>query len=148
VPEPDDPKLQLWWAATALREHRGDGHVAMLVAEGIHGCEAHVLKHAAGEGPGPEPMTRSRGWSLGQWEDARSGLERRGLVRGNELTDAGTRLREHIEKRTDELAMQPFEAVGASSTDRLIELLEPITRELLGRETIPFPNPMGLPRPG
>jgi hypothetical protein len=32
----------LWQAATVLREHRGDGHVAALVVEGLDGCQAHV----------------------------------------------------------------------------------------------------------
>jgi hypothetical protein len=34
---------RLWHAATLLREHRGDGHNAALVAHGIGGTEAHVL---------------------------------------------------------------------------------------------------------
>lgn len=33
----------LWQACTALREHRGDGHVAALTASGLDGCEALVL---------------------------------------------------------------------------------------------------------
>ena len=34
---------RLFHAASLLREHRGDGHVAALMAEGIGGLEAHVL---------------------------------------------------------------------------------------------------------
>jgi hypothetical protein len=34
---------RLWHAATLLREHRGDGHIAALVIGGIGGTEAHVL---------------------------------------------------------------------------------------------------------
>ena len=40
---------RLWHAATLLREHRGDGHFAALVAEGIGGTQAHVL-HALSQG--------------------------------------------------------------------------------------------------
>ena len=40
LPVPDDPVEALWQAATALREHRGDGHVAVLTAEGLDGVEA------------------------------------------------------------------------------------------------------------
>ena len=43
LPEPDEPLALLWHAATLLREHRGDGHVAVLTAAGIGGREAHVL---------------------------------------------------------------------------------------------------------
>src|SRR5450759_1537060 len=34
LPVPDEPLARLWHAATVLREHRGDGHVAALVAAG------------------------------------------------------------------------------------------------------------------
>ena len=40
---PEEPVARLWHAATLLREHRGDGHNAALVAHGIGGTEAHVL---------------------------------------------------------------------------------------------------------
>ena len=38
LPRPDQPHLALWQAATTLREHRGDGHVAALVARGVTPC--------------------------------------------------------------------------------------------------------------
>ena len=37
----------LWHAATLLREHRGDGHVAVLTAAGVAGREANVIHSAA-----------------------------------------------------------------------------------------------------
>jgi hypothetical protein len=40
---PEEPVARLWHAATLLREHRGDGHNAVLLAHGIGGTEAHVL---------------------------------------------------------------------------------------------------------
>ena len=49
LPLPEEPVARLWHAATLLREHRGDGHNAALLAEGIGGTEAHVL-HALFEG--------------------------------------------------------------------------------------------------
>lgn len=39
----------LWQVATTLREHRGDGHVALLAGAALAGCEAHIL-FAACEG--------------------------------------------------------------------------------------------------
>ncbi|MCU1447875.1 MAG: hypothetical protein JWP02_45, partial [Acidimicrobiales bacterium] len=39
---PTEPHLALWQAATLLREHRGDGHVAALTSAGLDGCESHV----------------------------------------------------------------------------------------------------------
>ena len=37
LPVPEEPVSCLWHAATLLREHRGDGHNAALVAEAIGG---------------------------------------------------------------------------------------------------------------
>ena len=43
IPIPDDRVGRLFHAASLLREHRGDGHIAALMVEGIGGLEAHVL---------------------------------------------------------------------------------------------------------
>jgi len=43
LPIPDDVVARLFHAAAMLREHRGDGHIAALVIEGVGGLEAHVL---------------------------------------------------------------------------------------------------------
>ena len=44
---PTSPVGVLWHAATLLREHRGDGHVAVLTAAGVAGREANVIHSAA-----------------------------------------------------------------------------------------------------
>ena len=49
---PADPVEALWQSCTSLREHRGDGHVAMLASRGLDGCEALAL-FAASEGSRP-----------------------------------------------------------------------------------------------
>ncbi len=43
LPIPDDVVARLFHAASLLREHRGDGHIAALMTEGVGGLEAHVL---------------------------------------------------------------------------------------------------------
>ena len=48
-PRPDNPRVALWQATAVLREHRGDGHVAVLVARGIGPIESHLLKSGSGE---------------------------------------------------------------------------------------------------
>src|SRR6185295_277161 len=40
---PEDVVDRLFHAASLLREHRGDGHIAALMVEGVGGLEAHVL---------------------------------------------------------------------------------------------------------
>src|SRR6059036_1299204 len=43
IPIPDDVVARLFHAASLLREHRGDGHIAALMVEGVGRLEAHVL---------------------------------------------------------------------------------------------------------
>src|SRR5213083_2723780 len=43
LPIPDEVVARLFHAASLLREHRGDGHIAALMVEGIGRLEAHVL---------------------------------------------------------------------------------------------------------
>src|SRR5439155_23277112 len=113
VPRPDDPVAALWQAATTLREHRGDGHVALLTAAGLDGCEALVL-FAQTEGMAPELFQKSRGWSPEDWSDAEERLRARRM-------DA-QELRDEIERRTDELAIEPYRNVDV---DELLRLLTP-----------------------
>jgi hypothetical protein len=144
LPRPDDPVLRLWWAATLLREHRGDGHVACLVANGIDGLEAHVLFVATGRVP-REVMQVARSWSDEEWEAAEKRLAVRGLHDGTELTPAGEALRQGIETTTDDLATEPWHRLGEERTNRLAELLGPLREKVLATGRVPFFNPIGLP---
>ncbi|MEZ5140119.1 MAG: hypothetical protein R2711_15515 [Acidimicrobiales bacterium] len=86
VARPDDPVAALWQRCTTLREHRGDGHVAVLAAAGLSGLEAHVLI-AAERGSDPVDLQRTRGWTEDDWAGAVAGLAHRGLVDGNGACD-------------------------------------------------------------
>ncbi|MEU7025134.1 hypothetical protein AB0A60_00440 [Streptomyces sp. NPDC046275] len=149
VPAPEDPVAALWQAATALREHRGDGHVAVLAAEGLDGCEAHVL-FAAAEGVPPETLRDNRGWSEDDWRSAITRLTARGLLTPDARpTPAARTLRTHVESRTDTLAARPYTtALTPTESTRMLTLLTPVTAEILASGTLPFPNPMGLPARG
>lgn len=147
VAEPTDPVAALWQVATTLREHRGDGHVALLACADLDGCEAHVL-FAASEGAPVELYLQSRGWSADDWSHAVDRLAARGLLSADgQATDAGRAVRDGIERRTDELALGPFEPLGQDRVDRLLEDLGPSTDPIAAAGEISFPNPMGLPRP-
>jgi hypothetical protein len=147
VSVPDDPVAALWQAATTLREHRGDGHVALLTSVGLDGCEAHVL-FAAGEGIDPELFQQSRGWSGDDWAAACEKLSARGLIASDEsLTACGRQLRAQIENDTDTLAMAPYSAVGEPAIDRLLDALSPAASQVAASGDLIFPNPMGLPDP-
>ncbi len=77
---PDDDLLALWHAATLVREHRGDGHVAVLTASGIGPVEATVLD---GLWSGRTTfLHRTRGWSEEEFAAATASLVRRGWVDG------------------------------------------------------------------
>jgi len=143
LPWPDDTHLVLWHAATLLREHRGDGHVATLLVNEIDGLEAHVLIATDYETP-PELQRANRGWSEEEWTAAEDRLLERGLVDASGLTDAGRKLRAAIEDATDRLALPPFAAVGARDCGTLEAHLVEINRKLTAGAAVPFPNPMGL----
>jgi len=142
----DDPVAQLWQHCTTLREHRGDGHVIALAASAIDGCEAHHLLVAEQHLP-PEIFRDSRGWTVEQWDDARRRLQRRGLLGGDDLTDAGRRLRAQVEAVTDSLASAPvIAALGEQGAEQLIDVLTSAARAVAGSGVLPYPNPMGLPQ--
>ena len=142
---PADPVEALWLAATTLREHRGDGHVALLTAAGLDGCEVHVL-FAACEGVDPALYQQSRGWSPDDWAAAVDRLTRRGLVtHDGAATPAGQTARDRIERATDELAIAPYAAIGDGRVERLLAALGPHADRIAAAGEIMFPNPMGLP---
>ncbi|HEX2575002.1 MAG TPA: hypothetical protein VHK88_01550 [Aquihabitans sp.] len=143
---PRDPLGRLWHAATLLREHRGDGHVVANVADGLDGLQAHVTFAASGAVP-RERLQQARGWTDEEWAAAEALLTDRGWLRHGELTVEGRAGRQAIEDRTDALAAGPWAALGEDATERLHDLLAPLARAIAEGDAIPFPNPIGVPRP-
>jgi hypothetical protein len=123
---PEEPVARLWHAATLLREHRGDGHNAALVAHGIGGTEAHVLM-ALSLGMRAEEFGRIHHLPKARLSAVVDGLRDRGLVdAAGGFTDAGRHTRERIEALTDELAAPAYDALTADELNELIAGLEPI----------------------
>ena len=124
---PDEPHLVLWHAQSILREYRGDGHVALLVVNGLSGIEALVTHAAAGDLPAGL-LRSTRGWPRDAWDSAVDGLRARGwLERGDELrfTDWGAAQRTAIEDGTDALATAPYDALGDAACTELRALVRP-----------------------
>lgn len=145
LPWPDAPHLVLWQAATILREHRGDGHLAALLAAGLDPVEA--LVSFAAVGAAPEAVFESRGWSAAEWSAARARLAARGLVDATgAATGAGRALRAEVELRTDELAAAPWTALGPEATSRLAELLGDPWLAVLASGLLPAENTLGIGR--
>jgi len=125
LPVPDEANLALWWAITALREHRGDGHLAALVDAELTGLESLVVHAASGEVPA-EVLRTTRGWSEDEWAGAVDALARRGLVEGDgSFTEAGAALRQQIEDRTDRLAAAPWSVLTDDEDAELRDLVRP-----------------------
>ncbi|HYQ68954.1 helix-turn-helix domain-containing protein, partial [Actinophytocola sp.] len=109
-----------------LREHRGDGHNAALLAHGIGGTEAHVLL-AASLGMRPEEFGRVHHLPQAQLAGVVDGMRRRGLTdAAGGFTDAGRATKERIEALTDELAAPAYDVLTPDELDELIAGLEPI----------------------
>jgi hypothetical protein len=143
LPAALDPLTRLWQAATTLREHRGDGHVAALVAHGFSGVESAVWR--------TEPWLRaelqaSRGWPDADWDDAIAALTARGWLDGDgAATEAGAARYQQVEDATDQAALRVWERFGERPTQRLLELLTPMA--VVTFAEIPRVNPIHLPDP-
>jgi hypothetical protein len=123
LPVPEEPHLACFHAATLLREHRGDGHLAVLTAADLDGLEAVVSHTATGKGMAPKWVFGSRGWSQEEWDAAAGRLRERGLLDADgELTEQGVARRAEIEAETDRLDRAPYEHLGAQGVARLTEL--------------------------
>ncbi|MGW0857606.1 SCO6745 family protein [Streptomyces sp. NPDC002690] len=120
---PAEPHLAFWHAATLLREHRGDGHLAALLTAGLDPLEALVSHTATGKGMSPRWTLGTRGWRREDWDAASERLRTRGLLDDEgSLTEAGTALRAELEETTDRLDAAPYEHLGADGVARLTEL--------------------------
>jgi len=135
---------RLWQAATTLRELRGDGHFAAVLAAGLDGCELVVLRSGADMERGTlQPI---RGWTDEEWDAARARLADRGLLdRDGVVTPAGRELQATVEQATDRAAGRPWATLGEAGVSELADVLMPLA--LACAEVVPYPSPIGVPRP-
>jgi hypothetical protein len=144
LPPRQDPFERLWQATTVLREHRGDGHVASLVALGVTPVESHLLKISAGESE-ERSLRLGRAWDDEQWAAGRARLHDRGWTDpAGDLTTAGHAARDELERRTDEAASGPWRALGTTASIEVAALLRPVATAVAASGVVPFPNPVGL----
>jgi len=149
---PADPLGRLWQLATTLREHRGDGHIAALVTEGITGLQAHLLQSGSGHIPQAVLQRARIGWTDEDWAGAADALRGRGLLGpGPEpaLTPAGRTLLDSIEARTDERAWSGgLAALGDHGVEEVLTLLRASVRAVATSRMLPEISPTGLTVPG
>ena len=137
---PETPLLELWHAQTLLREFRGDGHVAALVAHGVDPLEALVL-HAAAEPSLAAGLQATRSWPAEDWSDTVAQLAARRLVTadGTAMLEDGAALRQLIEDTTDQLAAPAYAVLGDEGCRRLRALGRPLSLAVTGAGLLPAP---------
>lgn len=125
LPVPDEDHLRLWWAITALREYRGDGHLVALVDAELSGLEALIVHAASGE-VGADVLKATRAWPDTDWDRGVDGLVQRGVLEPDgTFTAAGADLRQQIEDRTDRLAAPVWSGITDDEGAELRDLVRP-----------------------
>ncbi|HEY5881631.1 MAG TPA: hypothetical protein VIU11_22165, partial [Nakamurella sp.] len=131
------------YAATLLREHRGDGHITALQTAGLDPCEA--LVSFAAIGAAPSEVFASRGWTGQEWSAARDRLCRRGWIDADgRATDAGRAGRAEVERLTDELEGEPWRVLGADGCARFVEVVAPLMMAVVASGILPTESTLGI----
>ena len=134
LPVPEEPVARMFHAASLLREHRGDGHIAALMGAGIGGLEAHVL-FALDLGMPAEKFGRIHHLPTAQLSALVDGMKARGLVADDGgFTQAGRETKQRIEALTDDLAVAPYAILDAAELDELTATLEPLAAALVAAQ--------------
>lgn len=140
VAPPGTPFADLWQALTVLREHRGDGHVALLTAARLDPVEALVLHHAWLPALDRGILQGTRRWDDAAWDAAVQRLRERGWLDGDGApSEDGAAWRRRLEDDTHALAAQPYEALGPAASRRLFDLLLPLFDALEASGSFPIP---------
>ena len=132
LPWPEKGHHQLWHAHVLLREWRGDGHNAILVAEDIPAREA-LLLHAAWAGMPLLAIAASRQWTQTECAPAIARLQKRGWLADGDaptITDEGRRQRDVIEDATDKADAFAYEAFSDAELQRLVKLAAVVGAEV------------------
>jgi hypothetical protein len=137
LPVPEDDLGAMWHAATALREYRGDSHVAVLTAAGIDGVQANVLAQAAGlTPPGQQHL---RGWSDEEWAAGAAVLRERGwLDDADAITPAGAEARARIEADTDRSTLAGISPTALEHLASVADLAKAASKGISASGADPF----------
>ena len=134
IPIPEDVVARFFHAGALLREHRGDGHIAALMVEGVGGLEAHALFALAIDMPA-EKFGRIHHLPAAQLAAVVGGMRDRGLI-GDDgwLSKHGRAVQQRVESLTDDLAAQPYESLDPDELAELTVILEPLAALLIGAQ--------------
>src|SRR5438046_1260118 len=134
IPVPDDVVARLFHAGSLLREHRGDGHIAALMSEGLGGLEAHVLLALDMRTPAAS-FGRLHHLPTAQIAAVVTGMRDRGLI-GDDgwLTEVGAAVKQRVEALTDDLAAGPYQQLEPGELEELVTSLEPLATRLVAAQ--------------
>lgn len=119
---PEDPVPRLWGLVTALREYRGDGHVAALTVRGVGPVES-MLTAGSFSNLSLRFHRRARGWNEDEWDAAAQRARAVGWIDAEgSLTQAGIDLRLELEEHTDAATEHAISAVVPAELEFLIDL--------------------------
>jgi len=129
---------RLWRGAELVREHRGDGHLAVCIGEGLDPLEMSLLTelwldYSVGE------YSSSRGYGPEAISAAMARLATRGWVDGSVLSAAGRTMRAQIEDATDRSQQALVDALGAR-LDAVIATAERVSNAITAAGAFP-PDP-------
>ena len=134
LPIPSDVVARLFHAASLLREHRGDGHIAALMVEGLGGLEAHVMVALDMDVP-PEQFGRLHHLPPAQIAAVLDGMRARGLIDGDgRFSEQGRAVKQRVEAITDELAAKPYDSLEPDELEELFITLEPLAAPLVAAQ--------------
>lgn len=146
VPQPDDDAGLLWWAATIIREYRGDCHLAVLTAAGLDGADSNALAVAAGLAG--DHQRKLRGWTEDEWELAIGRLRTRGWVDADgAITEAGRAARTQLEDATDRVCDAGIDREATARKITVEAALLDLARAIEASGAVTYPNPTGVLRP-
>lgn len=145
---PASPHLALWHATALWREWRGDGHVAALTSAGLRPLESLVLYDAWLRATSPERASRGRAflqptrrWTDEEWAGAEESLGTSGLLTpardggAPTLTEAGRRLRDHLEDATDDASAAAWADVD--DAEQLLTTARAVVKKVIDAGWLP-----------
>jgi hypothetical protein len=144
--KPTDDIGLLWWAASVIREYRGDCHIAVLTSAGLDGTAANTLAVAAGLIGGDQ--RKMRGWTEDEWAAGYAQLATRGWVGPDgTITESGRAARQQIEDATDRVCAAGMDKEATARAITVEDGVRMLARTVLKSGAIAFPNPTGVKPP-
>jgi hypothetical protein len=144
--KPTDDTGLLWWAASVIREYRGDCHIAVLTTAGLDGTAANTLAVAAGLIAGDQ--RKMRGWTEDEWAAGYAQLATRGWVDADgTITESGRAARQQIEDTTDRVCAAGMDKEATGRAITVEDGVRTLARAVLKSGAIAFPNPTGVKPP-